>query len=137
MSAPAPLPHLLILCSCLTISSRSLVPPLENSDRHGLHLEITQLSIPTQKPRKPRLIWKYAKADFDSARAMIEATDWDSLISEDVNVSLAKWQARFMWIMEQSIPRSSPPENITYPGSQRKSHSPSDGKIISIRGPEV
>ena len=34
-----------------------------------------------------------------------------------------KWQARFMWIMEQCIPRSSPPENITYPGSQRKSQS--------------
>jgi len=74
-------------------------------------LEITQLSIPTQKPRKPRLICKYALVDFDSARAMIEATDWDSLISGDVNVSLAKWQERFMWIMEQCISRSSPPEN--------------------------
>jgi len=34
-------------------------------------------SAPTQKLRKPRLIWKYAQADCDSARAMIEATDWD------------------------------------------------------------
>ena len=34
-------------------------------------------SAPTQKLRKPRLIWKYAQADCDSARATIEATDWD------------------------------------------------------------
>ena len=26
--------------------------------------------------------------------------------------------------------------SITYPGCQRKSHSPSEGRIISIRGPE-
>jgi len=32
-------------------------------------------SAPTQKPRKPRLIRKYAQADCDSAKAMIEATD--------------------------------------------------------------
>jgi len=47
--------------------SCSVVTPLENSDHHGLHLVITQLSVPTQKPRKPRLIWKYTQADFDSA----------------------------------------------------------------------
>jgi len=66
-------------------------------------MEITRLSIPIQKPRKPRLICKYALADFDSARAMIEATDWDSLISEDINVSLAKWQARFMSNVSQGL----------------------------------
>ena len=76
---------------------------MEKSDHHGLHLEIAQLSIPIQKPRKPRFFWKYAQADFDSAKAMIEATEWDSLASEDVNVSLAKWQARFVWIMDGAM----------------------------------
>jgi len=36
---------------------------------------------------------------------MIEATEWDSLASEDVNVSLAKWQARFKWIMDGAMYR--------------------------------
>ena len=46
---------------------------------YSLHFSLHQVvqSAPTQKPRKPRLIWKYAQADCDSARAMIEATDWD------------------------------------------------------------
>ena len=46
---------------------------------YSLHFSLHQVvqSVPTQKPRKPRLIWKYAQADCDSSRAMIEATDWD------------------------------------------------------------
>ena len=119
-SCTSSLIDLALMSNISQLSSCSVVPPLENSDHHGLHLVITQLSVPTQKPRKPRLIWKYAQADFDSARAMIETTDWDSLISEDVNVSLAKWQARFMWIMEQCIPRSSPPDKHNLPWLSKK-----------------
>ena len=129
----SPLIDLVFMSNLSQLSSCSVVPPLENSDHHGLHLVITQLSVPTQKPRKPRLIWIYAQADYDSARAMIETTDWDSLISEDVNVSLAKWQARFMSNVSQGLLHLT---SITYPGCQRKSHSPSEGRIISIRGPE-
>ena len=73
------------LCTAL-----SLKPSVYDSfDHNSLHLELSHPSLPSQKPcRKPRLIWRYAHAGglFDNAKAMIETTDWDSLITEDINM---------------------------------------------------
>ena len=81
------------------ILERSVKPPLSTSDHNGISVTLKH-RFP--KPRqKTRIVWKYAQADFVTAREMILSTDWDSLMTEDVNVSLANWQARFKGIMEQ------------------------------------
>ena len=59
----------------------------------------------TRKPGKPKAVWKYAQADFEMAKELIDSTNWDALLSGDVNVALANWQREFLKIMEQCIPR--------------------------------
>ena len=44
-------------------------------------------------------------ADFVKARNLIDQTDWDSLLSKDVNTSACMWQSKFLEIMELCIPR--------------------------------
>jgi hypothetical protein len=53
-----------------------------------------------------RIVWNYAKADFCKARYLIDHTDWKSVMSEDVNASLVKWQTAFISIMQRCIPKA-------------------------------
>ena len=39
------------------------------------------------------------------ANDLIISTDWEDLMAEDMDVSLAKWQDKFMEIMVQCIPK--------------------------------
>ena len=89
------------LIKCITI------PPLANSDHLGLLVSITAGSVRSQPKRKRRKIWRYSHADFDRACELIEATDWDSLISSnDIDTCWANWSKRFLQIMEDCIPQS-------------------------------
>ena len=45
-----------------------------------------------------RAIWRYAQADFARACSLSVATDWHSLLTGDVNVSMANWEANYMEI---------------------------------------
>ena len=43
----------------------------------------------------------YTHADFAKASRMISETDWDKLLSEDIDLYCARWQQTFLSIMEQ------------------------------------
>ena len=49
----------------------------------------------------------YNQADFDLAAEMINNTDWDSLLSDNINVSWNNWQSKFMEIVHICIPHVS------------------------------
>ena len=44
-----------------------------------------------------RTVWKYAQADFTKACSLIEATNWESLLTGDVNQALANWEAKYIY----------------------------------------
>ncbi len=46
----------------------------------------------------------YGRADFDLARALILSTNWDLLITDDVEASRYNWRVTFTKIMETTIP---------------------------------
>ena len=52
---------------------------------------------------KQRSIWNYTL--HNRAKDLIDETDWDGLLSDDINVSLTLWQERFLSIMDQCIPK--------------------------------
>ena len=66
----------------------TVIPPLANSDHNGIQLELTSPMTTTRKPGKPKVVWKYAQADFEMAKVLIDSTNWDALLSGDVNVSI-------------------------------------------------
>ena len=89
--------------SCL--SSCQIIPPLSNSDHLGIKLEM-QLKGISKSVRPPRrTIWHYSHADWDKAWEKIQAFNWDSLLSEDINLSWVRWHSNFMSIMEECIPK--------------------------------
>ena len=102
------------------VSSCSVVPPLANFDHYGLQLEIAKPMIPVQKQTKSRMVWRYALADVEKANEMIDSINWDPLITEDVNISLANWQKAFMNIMEECIPRVILPKKQNLPWMSKK-----------------
>ena len=102
------------------VSSCSVVPPLANFDHYGLQLEIAKPTITVQKQTKLRIVWRYALADFEKANEMIDSIDWDPLITEDVNISLANWKKAFMNIMDECIPRVILPKKQNLPWMSKK-----------------
>ena len=66
----------------------SIVPPLVNSDHSGLDMSIKWRNIRRPATSSKRVVWKYAQADFGKACSLIEGTTWDTLINNDINVSL-------------------------------------------------
>ena len=54
-----------------------------------------------------RIVWRYAHADWEKACEQINATDWNSLIADDVNKSWFIWHHQFMQIMKDCIPQAS------------------------------
>ena len=54
---------------------------------------------------KPRQIWIYKNADFSKACDLIRATNWKSLLSDNVDLSTENWTSRFLEIMEECIPQ--------------------------------
>ena len=50
-------------------------------------------------------MWRYNQADFDLAAEMINNTDWDSLLSDSVDISWKNWQSKYMEIMHNCIPQ--------------------------------
>ena len=71
--------------SCL--QSCTTLPPLSSSDHLGVSLGI-KWKAPSRTTRcKPRRIWNYRDADFSKACELIQSTNWDSLFSDDVDLS--------------------------------------------------
>lgn len=63
---------------------------------------------PRKKLSNQQILWDYNKGDYIKARRLINMTDWEALLSPDINISLMNWQNQFLHIMEECIPKSSP-----------------------------
>ncbi len=61
------------------------------------------------------LLWKYSCANFDKACDLFDATDWYTIIGNDVNASWSLWQAKFMEVMNVCVPKVRLPEKNTLP----------------------
>ncbi len=98
------------------------IPPLASSDHNGIDLQISTsvTSLPPQDEGSQREIWRYDLADFDRANDLIISTDWEDLMAEGMDVSLAKWQDKFMEIMVQCIPKVRLPKRKNFPWLTKK-----------------
>ena len=94
----------------------NIISPLGNSDHNGLQLNLSWSTTMSNLSSQSRSIWNYSRADFSRARDLIDETNWDSLLSENLNVSLVCWQAKFLSIMELCIPRVVLPQRKNFHG---------------------
>ena len=93
----------------------STIPPLANSDHLGLDVSIKWRNIRRPAATHKRVIWKYAQADFGKACEMIDDTDWDRLLTDNINESLGNWQAKFIGIIEDCVPKKVLPKQRNLP----------------------
>jgi len=99
-----------LLCNC------TVIPPLANSDHYGVHTIFNlKSSASTFTSQRPRKVWCYAHADFSKACHLISDTDWNSIISDNIDHSWMQWQERFLAIMEECIPRKVLPPRRNLP----------------------
>ena len=93
-----------------------VIPPLLNSDHNGILLKLKWKQDGQQTLSHKRKIWRYAHADFVKACNMIENTNWDLVITGNVNEALANWENTYMQIMKECIPQKQFPRNQIYHG---------------------
>ena len=83
---------------CKTIS------PLGNSDHTGIALLVETGRETINRQSGSREIWQYIYADFGRANDLINATNWDGILCDDVNVSVEHWHEQYLAIMHWHIP---------------------------------
>ena len=98
-----------------SLSSCNIIPPLSNSDHLGIKVKVDLKSISKPVRHRRRSIWRYSHADWGKARKIIVGFDWDTLLSEDINLSWTRWHANFMAIMEECIPKKTLPPRRNLP----------------------
>ena len=98
-----------------SLSYCQVVPPLSNSDHLGIKTEtrIRGTSRTVQPPR--HTVWHYSYADWGKACEKIEVSDWDSMLTEDINLSWDRWYSKFISIMEECIPKKVLPSRRNLP----------------------
>ena len=87
------------------LQSCSTIPPLSSSDHLGVSLTVKWKSRLETTRTNPRRIWMYKNADFSKACDLIQQTDWECLLSDDVDRSTKLWTKRFLDIMEECVPQ--------------------------------
>ena len=101
-------PPLLISCH--------IIPPLANSDHHGIHLKL--------KPRKQnsnihatrREVWRYTHADFPKANYLLDELDLGQVfVPSDIDQSWINWREAFLSIMDMCIPHATLPTRKSLP----------------------
>ena len=97
------------LQSCVTL------PPLSSSDHLGVSLALKWKTREKSHLTKPRRIWMYKNANFPKARELIQATNWEAVLSDDVDISTELWIKKFLEIMEECIPRQNLPKKKNLP----------------------
>lgn len=83
----------------------STIPPLGNSDHLGIAVTLKWRLTSKQHTNKPRSIWRYKYANFERACILLDLTNWNQVITEDVNSAWRNVQKRFLDVMEQCIPK--------------------------------
>ena len=81
------------------------IPPLSTSDHYGIVVTINKKYRKHRIMNKGRKIWRYSYAIWDGACEAIDDFDWDSIISDDIDVACENWLNEFMQKMEQYIPK--------------------------------
>jgi len=90
--------------------SAQVIPPLSNSDHNGIFLNLKCQSTRFNTPTKRRPIWKYKLANFEAANEILSNVDWNSLLDDDINQAWYNWQAQFLLVMEDCIPKGMLPK---------------------------
>ena len=80
------------------------IPPLSTSDHFGLMIGLKMKCSSQQVLSHKRIVWRYASADWDKAKDLIDTFDWDSLVSDDMNWYWSQWCAAFLSIMRECVP---------------------------------
>ena len=62
-----------------------------------------------------RKVWRYANADLPKACELFEHTEWDSVITGDINEALSNWERKFLQVMEECIPVGTIPSKPNLP----------------------
>ena len=86
------------------INKCETVPPLSTSDHYGVVSVIKKKFAKHAVKCKGHRVWRYSYADWDGACGAIDDFDWDSIMSDDIDVACENWNKQFMSIMEQFIP---------------------------------
>ena len=100
-----PLIDLVLLSEPSCLQSCTTIPPLLSSDHLGVSLAIKWKTPTKVIGSKPRHIWMYKNADFTKACDLIHATNWDSLLSDNIDLSTENWTRKFLEITEECIPQ--------------------------------
>jgi hypothetical protein len=88
------------------LRSWCLVPPLGNSDHSGIQVELYANQLPASKVnRKKKVLWCLDRGDYAKMKRIIDSSNWNLYLSEDISSSVLMWQKHFLSIMEQCIPR--------------------------------
>jgi len=59
--------------------------------------------------RNARTVWMYNNANWEKANDLLAATDWQLLITGDIDESWENWQKRFLEVMQECIPQKTLP----------------------------
>ena len=78
---------LVLMSNPSSLSYCQVIPPLSNSDHLGTKTEI-RIRGNSKTVRPPcHTVWHYSDADWGKACEKIAASDWDSMLTEDINLS--------------------------------------------------
>ena len=104
---------LALLSDMTTLQSCSTIPPLSTSDHLGVSLVVKVRTCRKKATRysNSRLVWMYKDANSVRANNLIEQTDWDGLLTDDVDESTELWTNKLLEIMKLCIPHKYLPSN--------------------------
>jgi len=60
-------------------------------------------------------VWMYNNANWGKANDLLAATDWQLLITGDIDESWENWQKRFLEVMQECIPQKTLPPRHNLP----------------------
>lgn len=80
-------PHIYVITISSSAQSCKTIPPLSNSDRLGLQLHSQWKQASQPQCHSGKITWRYAHADWQRANDLIMETDWQSLITGDMDTS--------------------------------------------------
>ena len=93
-----------LLISCHT------VPPLANSDHHGIHLKLKTRKQNSNMHVSRRKVWRYTHADFPKPNYLLDELDLEHIfVSSDIDQSWINWREAFLSIMDLCIPHGTLP----------------------------
>ena len=87
-------------------STFQILPPVSSSDHNSILFAVSlPRSSSPNSPKSPhRRIWLYNRADVNRINHLLSLTQWESILSSDVNASWYSFKLHFLKIMTTCIP---------------------------------